>query len=898
MVNPLDGVLHARYQTPRIDRGTNNYGGQDFGSPCPPPLIIGKSEEPNTSNTADVSRGTFRYFRDPIYLRGAPSGLGGMDGIIEDSNVNKQAINRVVNFMNKDYALIGDKIYVFSDTTKLWSESLALTGKDGTHTDSIGLYPVFRSRNNKPYLIAAWHTGNANWQAAWLNGDTEIWELKATATSLLNPNDSFGGIYTECQHKGKIYFVAPEGAGFAVTKFFWYDFENDTFDERLWGTTVRVPLDLCPFMGELYSITKDDLGNVRLHNLHEGSRTPTLVASYNRSGSFPWGTFNETLTTTNQYEGHPLMFVDNVFDSQLNSLSPVMYTSYITESEAAKPDEVTESNHGLHHIPYRSDGTGGLISQEAVGQTLGFRANPFKCNQNQQGTLIPPCPACLPLFESVKDERIVLRTFVDQKTRDFDLLGTTAIVISSRFAGQACGGSPGGGGDFTNQFYHKFVGSGNHVGGGNLPDLPTNGGGRHSMQFVGFPFKGTRHRAAVHERHGGGARHSVIDGNGNKIADIVYRGTDTTDIDGVIRIKYSIIPSLGNPSGSTIATRWFWDENSHAPENKCTLVGTSHGSISGDFTAFGITVDSTTAYYVDWQAKGDGVTRGGVAGGGRLNLNGIIILADIPVGPIGSPSGIEGLVAWFEANDSLTITSGVDGEVSQWLEKGGSTTISGIFQETPANQPTLIDSANNGLDGVRFISSNSEYLFGNESPIISNDASTIMIIYEPNSLTATDTMFSLSQDSPPLSGTIVDIEFLNASVIAGGTSDLLVEAQDLQRRVQQLSSRGMTLASGGETAKARVLMWTEIAFESESFIEPLGATVLTDIITDGLVESTGLQNTTFGRFSGTQIAGVYTGAGQYYDGLIYEVAVYDRNLSATELDQFRVYAENKYTLTV
>ncbi len=72
-VNPLEGVLHARYMDPIIQRGTNNYGGQDAGSACPPPPTpYSKFEASTTSNTADVSRGTFNYFAPSIYLRGAP----------------------------------------------------------------------------------------------------------------------------------------------------------------------------------------------------------------------------------------------------------------------------------------------------------------------------------------------------------------------------------------------------------------------------------------------------------------------------------------------------------------------------------------------------------------------------------------------------------------------------------------------------------------------------------------------------------------------------------------------------------------------------------------------------------------------------------------------------------
>jgi hypothetical protein len=568
-----------------------------------------------------------------------------------------------------------------------------------------------------------------------------------------------------------------------------------------------------------------------------------------------------------------------------------MYTAYITHAANATPNDANESNYGLQHIPYRPDGSGGLISLEVVGQQLGFRANPFKCNKNQEGSTEPPTPSGPFLVESKKDERIVIRTFVDQKTRDSDLSGKTAIVVATRFAGQLCTSSPGGGGDFNNQFYHEFVGSGNSIGGGAHPDLPTEGGGAHSMKLIGYPSKGTRHRAAVHERIGGGSRHSVLDGNGDKLADIVFRGTDSTTEDGIIRIKYSILPSVGNPNGSFVATKWFYDVNHHAPETQCTITASSHGSLSGNYTVANIPVASGQIYHLDWDAKSDGVIRGA-----RLLLNGMILLADIQLGAVSSPSGLPGLVAWFEANDSLTITSGVTNHVSEWREKGGSTTISGVYQFNSSYQPLLVENSNNNLAGVKFSETNNEFLLGSGSPISSNDASTIFIVYEPSTLSSIDTIFSLSENVPS-SGVKFNIEHMSVSI--SGTSDIVLESQDYIRSVlTNDAARIITLDNGGEINKTRLLVWRDNAFEGEGFIYPSGDSNFTDFIIDGTVESSGLSNTTLGRFSGAQISGVYNGEGQYFDGTIYEVAVYNRELNSTEIDRFRQYVENKYLLDI
>jgi hypothetical protein len=158
-------------------------------------------------------------------------------------------------------------------------------------------------------------------------------------------------------------------------------------------------------------------------------------------------------------------------------------------------------------------------------------------------------------------------------------------------------------------------------------------------------------------------------------------------------------------------------------------------------------------------------------------------------------------------------------------------------------------------------------------------------------------MLSISEDVPATGIMAVSQDFMNASVVAGGTEDLRLESQDSQRVVQTTGPRTMVLPSGGETGKARLLMWNEIAFEGQGEIHPSGAIAITDVVADGFAECAGLLNMTFGRFSGAQISGVYGGAGQHYDGTLYEVVVYNKNLNEVERDAFRVYAEGKYSLT-
>jgi len=871
----LDWVLHARYMTPSVDRATNNYGGQDVGSSC---NAINRREFNNTSNTADVSRNTFSYFSSnpSVYLAGAPSGLGGMDGTVEDSNGNKQAVNRAVNFLGKDYVLIGDRIYSYVEESGVWVSSLSLTGKTAASTSSLGLYPV--SINSTPYLVTAWSVGNGTtWRFAKLNGDTQVWTTSDASDGGLGINDANGGILTEVQHDDKIYYTTSSN-----TSFGWFDYVIGSFGSNTFGTTSRHPMDFCSFMGNLYILNKNTTDNVQVLKA-VGSTTAFELLLYDTgiesdiSGVF----IGDTLTTTNQFEGRPLFFVDNVYDSGNVGQTPTLWAYYSTNAELAAGWAGGETQFGLFPAALRLDDNGDLFDASILpGMITGFRANPFKMAQNQEATEVFPINV-----QSRKDEDIVLRVFVDQKDRgiagDIHGDGKSSIVCASRFAGQGClsFGAPGGGGDFNNLFYHIYKGSGNAAG-GTHPDSPTKGGGAHAFQFLGYPAKGTRHRAFPHERLGGGARHSEHDTDGERIADIVFRGTEFTSEPGIIRINYSIIPSTGNPFGSAVDVRWWHDKNSHSPETPCTPTGTSEGAISG-LLAANVIVDPDKTYFFDWAAQDDGLQRFQ-----KYTLNGQINLATEAIQPLNNPSGLSDLLSWFEADDESTIVSGITGNVSEWRDKAEG--ISGVIQSNSSFQPTYILEANNTLGGVLFTAANSEYLFASGEAPISGQSATICVIYEPASATSNFTIFSLSNNLP--SGVVTSHEYWSITTISDQTATL----SDRDSFAGQ--DRTLVIPSGGIPDNTRLLVWKNIPFEGIGQLFPSGQRQETEITVDGNIEATGLSNTTFGRFSGAQISGVYNDAGRHFDGTIYEIAIYNRILADVEVSRFQLYAENKYNL--
>ena len=62
----------------------------------------------------------------------------------------------------------------------------------------------------------------------------------------------------------------------------------------------------------------------------------------------------------------------------------------------------------------------------------------------------------------------------------------------------------------------------------------------------------------------------------------------------------------------------------------------------------------------------------------------------------------QGLVGWFDATNSASITFSSGSLVSSWASSGGSVTGLSLAQATALNQPTLVQNAQNGLPGIRF----------------------------------------------------------------------------------------------------------------------------------------------------------------------------------------------------
>lgn len=852
MGTPLQAVLQIRYMSPGPNVGTKTYG-EAGGSPTTPCVDLDKIEGPN-AGVLDGSRTHILYFTSEFTLGGT-----GMNSPAESSNINKQAINRGVNFLNDAYALVGDRIYKYSLESGVWAQSLALTGKDNSRTNSLGLYPVFV--NNVPTLITAWNTTGSSWRSASLNGDTDVWTVSSEKGGIINPVDADGGILNEHQHGTKIYFIGSDTNSIA-----WYDYYDDNFGTITWSTTVRHPMDFCTFGRDLYCLNKDASSNVRIYRITLSSTS--LVRTFTRTAQTPpVPDIGSTLTTANNFEGRPLLFVDNVFDSG----NPTMYAQYVVNGTGPK-FVLDDTNHGLG-VEYYQHNTNGTISIKAPSNpTVGaYQANPVKMMTNQAGLLQEG------RGETRKGEGMILRCFVDQKNRDVDLSDSTNISVASRFS-TFCQAGNGGGGDFGILWYHQFDGSGTAPA---FSELLRADGQSSSFGTLAFPAKQCRHRSLVHEKLGGGARYFELNVNAQKLPDIVYRGLESTVQDGVVRIKYELKTSLDAPSGTNVNVRWFYDDNLHSPERRCTLTKTSVGSISGNNIAIGIPIEDKE-YFVDWDAKSDGAMRNV-----RVHLNGQVSTALSAFTAINAPTDLPGLTLWLEANDETTISSGINGTVSQWDDKSSAALISGVLQSVPAAKPIYIPDSNNGNAGIEFTRASGQFMFASGSAI-NEGLMTLIAIYDTNSSVGRGTLASFANDTD---FNPVGTDNYHTMFTSGNENSIGVETQSTG-----LAPRTLARISGSLSG-AKVAIWRDVAFNARLQFIPSGTEV--EIFETGNgVEPSGLSNTSIGRFSGAINSGIYPNAADHFDGIIYEVVGYNRELFDVEIDRFKLYAQAKYNLNL
>ncbi len=853
----LEYVLHGRYLDSPVQRGSSTYGTGGPEGAC-----LSQLEAPFTNETIDVSRqkSIFDYFSTSpgVYLPGSAGIYPAGSGSPENPDNEKQAVNRVANFMNDVYFLVGDKVFRWNDDTSEWIISVTLD-KLAAESDSIGLYPV--NVGGIPKLVTAWYINSANlWKVGSLNGLTGQWNTSSSFT-LDAPDDNQGAVITEHQHNNRVYFTTLN-----EVELYFIDFESMTGGIIDWPITVKHPMDFCTYFNELYCLNKDGALNVLLWKISEEvGAEAEFIATYPRSPSEHAGVDQlSSIFTGSQREGRNLLYVDSITNQDAID-KPKLITYSVVSGFSEKFGTLDDTAHGFESIVYQIPPGAPAVTGLQSFPSIGFVDNPLKMMVNQLGAGENT--------DAAKGERMVVRAHLNQyeKFRGDGEFTANRSVIScvSRF-GMFCGTpQAGAGGDEANvMFQHTSSPSG-------------------EFQFFAFQKEG-RHRSFPHEKFGGGARVSVVNSDGDKIIGITYRGTSPTPgIEGSSRIFYQLHTTVGHPNGTEVNVRWFYDENGHAAEKPCSLVGANAGSISGNIV-FGIIADSGTLNHVDWDAKGDGL----ISATSKVNLMGMAAVTGEGGGgliQIDDPTDIAGLGLWLDADDLATISSGVG--ISSWTDKSNAAIVGSLTQGTSAQQPDYLWGEQNGRNGILFDGTD-DYLFSNFAPA-SGLGMTMFMVYEPRSSAVDQHIFSLSSRSGVElgPGNSTDHEFM--SIAQDGTTGDLI-SQGTGREIDSVAPRKLT-HSTVTINNPHFIYWKDVEFISTSSVDN-GSEINSDFVTDGEVIISGVANTTVGRFTGAENSGVFDSAGNYANVVVYEIAVYSGILSGPDINSFRLYAEDKWGL--
>jgi len=473
----------------------------------------------------------------------------------------KTALNRVVNFLNRVYALHSSEV-VKSDgppsTFGTYSTVFNFPSADIQSSKNVGLYPV--NISGIPCLITAYQeSGVATWRGVIYNSLHDVWDSSIQGT-LFNTDESLGSIQTEILHRNRIYFLGSDPTTVGI-----FDPISRQFYSETLSSDSKHPSDFCVLGNRLYVANHLDNKQICLHVLEDGFSKQALV---------PLGNQSQYPSTSNEYEGKIALWTDEHYSN-----SSRMYL--------ATPVEDSNGDVLARVIEFTHDANGKATFSRVLGST-----NIIIDNWQR------PCNAG---FGSFTDN--IYRAWMDHTTMWTNGGGSPWWILERRDAYYpeisppdpctpeqlACSGQPYlGGVDFIMWIGQRWAG----------PEVVL-------MSQIGV-LDTQPHYSHAHDKFGGGGRivQDYPQYSDDVQHNIIFKGFSTTIKDHV-RINYSIETSASVPNGTRMAVKWYYSPSGHAPQRECNLTSTSHGSIVQK-AAF-IVADSGTAYWVDWAATSDGI---------------------------------------------------------------------------------------------------------------------------------------------------------------------------------------------------------------------------------------------------------------------------------------------------
>ena len=508
----------------------------------------------------------------------------------EPDSVNRHPINRVVVFENEIHNLAQGVWHRQDETTGNW---VAVATFENAHADyiNIGLYPVYNQSENKRYLVSAYARGfnGRDWQAVRYDPTTKTVESGEIYTSAFNSNSAINS--SECQFQNDIYFTGyNEAAHVLVLNSSTLEITDRIFPAIADGSVHR-PVDLCAYSGQVYMVFKDisDVPGSGIIKIASLNPVPLVRLTLPFESLPEAAAFDAALDNR---DGRCSLFTDNNPSTygKINGLgqdnTPNMILYYQTDPRIIPSGGGSVGVEGFSVWHIQGDGNGNLNVVQQMDHLMGpYRAGLFEDvipvgnNDNANISYCDNYPGWF--ISSPENGFFTLRPFGGEPGQtfrqwDYDPTGAT---------------TPNGGAD---------------------------AGGPAKVSFA-------------QDNLGGGARWSPAavsstTGKDVNIFDIAY---ESGHISGPNRwrIYYKLMPSTAYHAGTQVNVRWYYDKF-HAPNKRCELLATSHGSLSGN-AVNNIVMQSGVSYYVDWNIGaanlqvGDGVYLCGLAYTDSADIGGL-----------------------------------------------------------------------------------------------------------------------------------------------------------------------------------------------------------------------------------------------------------------------------------
>lgn len=238
-------------------------------------------------------------------------------------------------------------------------------------------------------------------------------------------------------------------------------------------------------------------------------------------------------------------------------------------------------------------------------------------------------------------------------------------------------------------------------------------------------------------------------------------------------------------------------------------------------------------------------------------------------------------IAWYDAADTSTITSS-SGAVSQWNDK--SVNAYHLTQATAAEQPTTGTRTINNLNVIDFDGTsdrlNSGFVVGQ---LATARAFTMFLVKQSDVLNATEGMVSFHRST--------GFDFENGVVLGKRATNI----------IEQVLGRGDNastfIASYTTSSSTAALLLTFVASASD-----FTKTFFTNSVPKDMrnVDGSMLVSSFLGSGSGNHQIRVGNRGGYnqfYFNGAIAELIVYDKRLTASEIDSVQRFLMNKWGLT-